>query len=150
MKPIICIFLLFMSLSSVHAELREDFPGLQGFFVQGPETVGSLSPIEWSVTITNSCSVTSRIDVATTVDAILYTGTSVFPVFRQVVTNQVPPFASETLSFSIGSGWLPTNSPPFDSVEIVASASLRDSSDFSANWIRAEYRESTNQVEVVE
>ena len=100
--------------------------------------------------MTNSCSVTSRIDVATTVDAILYTGSCVFPVFKQVITNQVAPYDSETLVFSTGPGWIPTNSPPFDSVEFVASASLIDSSDFSASWIRAEFVDATNTVEAIE
>lgn len=150
MKPIMCVFLLFLSLLSAYADLSRDFPSLEGFFVQGPETVSSLSPVQWSVTITNSCSVTSRIDIATTVDAISYRGTCVFPVFKQVVTNWVPPFVSRKLSFSIEPGWVPTNSPPFDLLEFVASASLVDFSDFSANWIRAEYVGETNIVDGVE
>lgn len=124
---------------SVPGNIVVGFPGLEGFFLSGPSTVSANDSVVWSVSVTNPAPVETRIRVATTADAVLYTGKSVARLFLQVATNQIPPFASETVEFSIDPGWVPSNVVSFASVELVASAKVESSGEFSAIWIRSDF-----------
>ena len=89
------VFLCFMA----RATQRAGFPDMEGFVLEGPDTVRAGETVSWRVSVTNSQSSATRTDVSISVHAIFYSGEILFPICSFVSTNIVPPFIGTNLFY---------------------------------------------------
>ncbi len=139
------VFLCFMA----RATQRAGFPDMEGFVLEGPDTVRAGETVSWRVSVTNSQSSATRTDVSISVHAISYSGEILFPICSFVSTNIVPPFIGTNLFYHLNADWYPTNAFPCDNIQLFAFARTETPDKASVIWIRPEFIASTNELEFV-
>ena len=139
------VFLCFMA----RATQRAGFPDMEGFVLEGPDTVRAGETVSWRVSVTNSQSSATRTDVSISVHAIFYSGEILFPICSFVSTNIVPPFIGTNLFYHLNADWYPTNAFPCDNIQLFAFARTETPDKASVIWIRPEFIANTNELEFV-